>query len=220
MNQIKLTGGAKIGMVSASWPFAILKVSRERLDLNATIVGRYVFRPGDIVSVEPYGIIPVIGRGIKINHRVPNYKKKVIFWSFVNPDELIRRIRQTGFLDNTAGPDAQTDDGIVTARQKQGGFPIRVPYAIAAVVIWNVLFMIDFIDITGSGTKNFGPGKGVMAALGFLFFASVLLLISKKFRKLVLKEGRDLEDISRFLYFIIFISGFMLLSFISFAGIQ
>lgn len=220
MNQITLTGGAKIGMVSASWPFARLKVSRERLDLNATIVGHYVFKPGDIVSIEPYGIIPVIGRGIKINHRVADYKKKVIFWSFVNPDELIRRIRQTGFLDNTAGPGAQADAGMITARQKQGGFPIRVPYAIAAVVIWNVLLVMDFIRNASSGIEYFGPGKGAIAALAFVFISSVLLRVSGRFRKLVLKDGRGLEDLGMFLYFIIFISGFMLLSFISFAGIN
>lgn len=37
MTQLNLTGGARIGMANATWPFASLKVTRERLDLNASI---------------------------------------------------------------------------------------------------------------------------------------------------------------------------------------
>jgi hypothetical protein len=52
MTDIKFTGGARIGMANATWPFASLKVSKDRLDLNATIVGNLVFRPADIISIE------------------------------------------------------------------------------------------------------------------------------------------------------------------------
>ena len=102
MTELNLTGGARIGMANATWPFASLKVTKERLDLNATIVGNLVFRPEDIVSIEPYYMIPILGQGIKINHRIPKYKEKVIFWTFKNPNEVIRQIKQTGFLDNSS----------------------------------------------------------------------------------------------------------------------
>jgi hypothetical protein len=86
--------------MNATWPFAVLKVSKDRLQLNATILGKLVFKADDIISIEPFGSIPIIGRGIKINHRVNKYNKKVIFWSFENPKTLIDKIKQTGFLSN------------------------------------------------------------------------------------------------------------------------
>ena len=95
MTQLNLTGGARIGMANATCPFASLKVTNDRLDLNATIVGNLVFKPEEIISIEPYYMIPIIGQGIKINHRIPKYKENVIFWTFKNPNEVIGQIKQT-----------------------------------------------------------------------------------------------------------------------------
>ena len=57
--EIKKTGGARIGMMNATWPFATLKVNKNRLELNATILGNLVFTPQDIISIESYGLVPV-----------------------------------------------------------------------------------------------------------------------------------------------------------------
>jgi len=54
MNQFQLTGGARIGMLHASWPFATLTVTNERLDLNASLIGTYSFT-ADQLFHEPYG---------------------------------------------------------------------------------------------------------------------------------------------------------------------
>jgi len=59
MTQLNFTGRARIGMANATWPFASLKVTKVRLDLNATIVGNLVFRPEDIISIEPYYMMPI-----------------------------------------------------------------------------------------------------------------------------------------------------------------
>ena len=56
-------------------------------------------------------------------------------------------------------------------------------------------------------------GMGVQSALGFVFGTGLLLLISEPFRQLVLKEGRTLNDIKKFIYFLLLISGVMLLQF-------
>lgn len=210
MTEVKFTGGARIGMANATWPFASLKVTKDRLDLNATIVGNLVFRPADIISIEPYS--GGMSSGLKINHRVPKYKDKVIFWTFKNPNEIIRQIQQTGFLDNTTSILNQTDSDIISERQKQGGFPIKTPFAVAVVVIWNVLFLFDFLDFFKGNTEGIPLGNGVKMALGFVLMTAILILISGGFRKLVLKEGRELKDVSKFLYFIIFICGFMLIN--------
>ena len=218
MTEIKFTGGARIGMANATWPFASLKVTQDRLDLNATIVGNLVFRPDDIISIEPYS--GGLSSGLKINHRVPKYKDKVIFWTFKNPNEIIRQIRQTGFLDNTSSTSNQHDSDIIAERQKQGGFPIKTPFAIAIVVIWNILFLKDFLSSTSADSNGIPFGNGVISALGIVFLTCLFILVSKGFRKLVLREGRELQDISKFLYFIMFICGFMMITFMMISNLQ
>jgi len=64
--EIKKTGGARVGMFNATWPFATLKVNSSKLELSTGFMGKFVFRSEDISSIEPYGLIPFLGRGIKI----------------------------------------------------------------------------------------------------------------------------------------------------------
>ena len=210
MTEIKFTGGARIGMANATWPFASLKVTKDRLELNATIIGNLVFRPADIISIEPFS--GGMSSGLKINHRVPKYKDMVIFWTFKNPNEIIHQIRQTGFLDNNSST-TQANSDIIEARQKQGGFPVKLPFAIGIVVIWNILFIMDFLK---NDSESVPLGNGAIGALGIVFLSCLLTLFSKDFRKIVLKEGRELKDISRFLYFLMFISGMMMISILTF----
>lgn len=98
MKELKLTGGARVGMFNASFPFATLKVNQDRLELKVSMIGKLIFQVSDIISIEPYTIIPLIGQGIKINHTVADYKQQVIFWTFKNPRALIRQIEATGFI--------------------------------------------------------------------------------------------------------------------------
>jgi hypothetical protein len=209
MTRLNLTGGARIGMANATWPFASLKVSKDRLDLNTGIVGNLTFKPSDIISIEPYS--GFLSSGLKINHKVSKYKDKVIFWTFKNPNEIIRQIQQTGFLDNKSNIDSKTDN-IITERQKQGGFPIKLPFAIAVIVIWNLLFLIDFFGFSNGNSEDVLFGNGIKMALVFVLVISILTLSSSGFRKIVLKEGRGLKDIHKFLYLIIFICAFMLIN--------
>jgi len=220
MTKLNLTGGARVGMANATWPLASLKVDKDRLDLNATVVGNLTFRPEDVISIEPYYMIPIIGQGVKINHRIQKYKDKVIFWTLKNPNEVIRQIEQTGFLDNSSSEISQEDSELIAQRQKQGGFPIKTPFAIAIVVIWNILFLKDFLSSTSSDSNGIPFGNGVISALGLVFLTCLLTLISKGFRKIILKEGRELQDISKFLYFIMFICGFMLFTFLMISNMQ
>jgi hypothetical protein len=212
MQHIKFTGGARIGMANATWPFASLEITKDRLDLNATIIGNLVFRPEDIISIEPYS--GIMSSGLKINHRVPKYKDRIVFWTFKNPNEVIRQIRQTGFLDNESSSSSQPDSDMIAERQKQGGFPVKTPFAVAVVVIWNILFIKDFLGSTSADSNGLPIGNGAISALGLVFLACLLMLVSKGFRKLVLKEGRELQDISKFLYFIMVICGFMMFTFL------
>ncbi len=98
MHYYELRGGARIGIFNASYPLAKLSVNRSELEIKAFLIGHLVFKPTDIISIERHVVIPFIGQGIKINHTVGKYKKKVIFWTFKDLDQVIQNIKRTGFL--------------------------------------------------------------------------------------------------------------------------
>ena len=168
-------------MANATFPFATLKVNKDKLELNASIVGNLTFQASDIISIEPYTMIPILGQGIKINHKVTNYKERVIFWTFKDPNSVIRQIKETGFLNNQNSSEQKINRAIIE-KQAQGGFPIKKGFVI-----------------------------GVFTAIGLLFLTALFTLISADFRRLILKEGRELNDIKKFAIFAIIISGFILL---------
>lgn len=210
MNELQLTGGARVGMANATFPFATLKVNKERLELNASIVGNLTFQPADIISIEPYTMIPILGQGIKINHRVSTYKEKVIFWTFKDPSSVVRQIQETGFLSNENQTNQKIDRTIID-KQAKGGFPIKKGFAIGVFVVWNLLFLTDFIPFFLGEKEGIPIGNGVLIAIGLLFLTALFSLVSADFRRLILKEGRELSDIKKFAIFAMIISGFMLL---------
>ncbi len=207
-----LTGGVRIGMANASYPFADLYVDKGILKINASIVGNLVFQPKDIISIEPYTAIPIIGNGIKINHRIENYDSKVIFWTFKNPSFVIDKIERTGFLQNIDS-EISIDDLEVLKRQNEGGFPIKKSVAIFFIVVWNLLFLSDILPFFYKGEEGLPIGIGMNSAVGLAFLSSILVIVSEPFRKIILKENRNFEDIKKFAYFIAFITGVMFISF-------
>lgn len=208
-----LTGGARIGMANASYPFANLYVDKNVLKIDASIVGNLVFQPKDIIELKPHMAFPVIGNGIKVIHRIEKYNSEVIFWTLKDPKTVIREIEKTGFLENT-NSNLTDDDLEILQRQNQGGFPIKKPVVIFFVVVWNLLFLSAIIPVfLHPEGKGFQFGIGINVALGLVFITSVLMVISKGFSKLILKEGRDFNDIKKFIYFLIILTGMLFVSF-------
>lgn len=211
MDELQLTGGARIGRANISIPLATLTVSKERMELNASIVGNLTFQPADITSIEPYNFLPVIGQGVKINHRVPTYKEKVIFWSLKDPMAIIKQIEGTGFLGNQAALSPQMAQGVMK-RQAEGGFPIKRGAAIAVVVFWNLLFLADVVPFILEQKQGSPIGAGMLTAIGLVFLIALLSLVAADFRRLILKEGRGKDDIKRFAIFLLILMGVMFVS--------
>lgn len=104
--------------------------------------------------------------------------------------------------------------------QENGNSPIKRNAIFLAVVLWNILCMIDWIPFWLNDKKEGIPlGVGTKLAVGSLLAASIFTLTSEQFRKLVLKEDRELADVKKLLYFLIAISGLFLLM-LSFADLQ
>jgi hypothetical protein len=208
-----LTGGARIGMANASFPFASLYVDPTVLKINASIIGHLVFQPKDIISIQPFTSFPIVGRGIKITHRVANYSSEVIFWTLKNPNTVLTEIEKTGFLSNTSS-DVSAQDLEILKQQQEGGFPIKKSAVLFYIAAWNILFLTDIIPSFFYGkTESPFHGAGIPVALGLVFFSSLLVLISKSFQKLILKENCTLASFKKFVYFLAFISGILCIAF-------
>lgn len=208
MSELQLTGGARIGMANVTIPFATLKVNKTQLELNASIVGNLTFQASDIISITPYSMIPIFGQGIKINHNVPNYKEKVIFWTFKDPHSVVAQIKATGFLANHNLTEQRIDRNIIE-KQAKGGFPFKKGFVLGAIVVWNLLFLSDIVSFFMSEKV----GNGILTAIGFLFLTALFSLISSNFRQLILKEETEWNNIKKFVIFVMIISGFILLQF-------
>ncbi len=211
MSSVNETGGAKIGWANVTWPFASLHVTETELILNATIVGKLIFTPSDIKSIEVFDYLPFIGQGIKINHHVESYKNHVVFWTFKNPVALIQEIKKTGFLDHQTKSSTENSFKI-SEMQKTGGFPLKLTFAIAVIVLWNLLSFIDMKALIQDGKLLVGFGKGFLLSTGVILLTSLLMLISPGFQKVALKEGREIKDFSKFIYFIMLIVGILFIS--------
>lgn len=209
MDELNLTGGAKIGMWSSSYPFATLKVNKNHLELNTSLVGNLIFQPSDIITLEASSGFSFIGGGMKIIHRVPAYKKKVVFRTLKDPKEVIKQIQKTGFLDGASSHQKENYQAIVD-KQTKGGFPVKTGVVIGFIILWNLLFLVDFIPFFLDNSYGFPLGKGVIAGVSILFLAALLGLVSKDTGRLILKEGRDIDTIKRFAISTLFISGLLL----------
>lgn len=207
---LKFTGGAKIGIANATYPFATLKVYENTLELNASLIGNLVFKTADIISIEAYRSLPLIGKGIKIKHKVKTYDQEVIFWTLTNPESILNKIKESGFLENNNNEKTDKTKEIM-AKQNQGSFPLKTSVGITFVGLWNLLLIFDLVNVIRNPTNKVMLGMGTRGALSLIFISSLLALIFNSFRQLILKEGRQLEDIKKFAIFIMLISGFMLL---------
>jgi hypothetical protein len=76
--------------------FAKLTVSLDLLTIAS--LSKYDFAPDQVVSIEPYGSIPVFARGIRIRHNRNDYPENVIFWCVGSRDETLRQIEKSGCL--------------------------------------------------------------------------------------------------------------------------
>ena len=192
--EISARGGARIGWLNATWPLARLTANRSSLSLKVLIFGNYQFSPENVVSLEKYGLIPFLWQGIRIHHNIQEYPSKIVFWCLGSTDHLIRRIKESGFIES----------GRMHGQEKRSGFPMRWLPIVLMVVLWNALFLADEKYRTG---KEFGPG----VLLALLLFTIIPLGIKyyKPLQRIFMKEGRDPKEMGAWLNFLPILCGSM-----------
>ena len=195
--KLKVTGGAEMGWVNATWPFARLSATREELVLSAGFLGSYSFKPGEVVALEARGTIPLAGRSVRIVHANPAYPEKMVFWCFGSPQKLIDQILGLGFRPS-ASP---------LLVPKRGGMAFRWSFLIALFVVWNALFLLD-----GHGTwgerRQMGPLS--LLAMALMLCAALGMLFSRRFSALALKPGRSVSEVRPLIMLILAIGAIFL----------
>lgn len=193
--EIKLMGGARVGWINASWPFASLNVTPSKIALNS-LLGKYEFRPEDVTSFEATGTLPLIGRGIKINHNNTDYPEKMIFWTTKKPENLIDDIRTLGFSPR----------GTQSAAMRDRGFPIRWQAIIIFVVLWNAFMLLDMYR---DGTFHPKPDRFAWLATVFVFILSIAIWKSEMIKNAIMSSGHKPTEIKSFLYLVTLVTGFL-----------
>ena len=196
MNELKVRGGARVGWLNATWPFATLTATSRQLSLAAAFSGTFDFAPGEVAALEVHGSIPLLGTGLRIVHTRPDYPPNLIFWCFGNPRKLIERIEALGFMPRA--PRAQVPE--------RSGLPVRWSFIIALLVMWNGLFLMDgFVPWQRRG----GPGIYVMLAVSLLVATALALRLSPRVQALVLKPGREFSEIRPVVNLVLLVCGLM-----------
>jgi hypothetical protein len=191
------TGGARVGWMNASWPLAHLTATPERLAIWVFLSGTYEFAPSQVVAIERYVMIPVLGWGVRIVHCRADYPRQFVFWYLDSPESILQGIRDAGFLPVASAAEFPP----------RRGFPLRWSAILGAIVVWNGLFTIDYLRSHGDALQ---PGPFILLALFFAFALSVATLKSPKIQRCVLKPGRDIGEIRAVVGLLAFISGIML----------
>ena len=84
--------------MNATWPLALLTATRSELVLKVSLVGTYIFKPEQVRKIEPYGLIPYFGKGVRISHEVEGYPEKIVFWCLcADPRPLVNQLMQLGY---------------------------------------------------------------------------------------------------------------------------
>jgi hypothetical protein len=198
--QLKVTGGARIGWVNATWPFARLTASAEQLSVSGKLIGSYTFSPDQVAALEPYRSIPIVGSGVRIIHTVQSYPEKMIFWCFGSPEGLIRQIADLGFRPSASVAQMRHRDGIA----------FRWLFVFLVVAVWNALFLADgFVP----WQQPKGPGLYTLLAIVLLFLTAVGLNVSKPFQSWALKPGRSVSEIRALAILVLVVSAILLVTF-------
>ncbi len=183
-----------VGWVSASG-FVKLLVSADKLELRVGFLGRYAFRPEQVVSVTR--VSWMLYRGIRIEHCIPSYPRQIIFWYRANPEALLKRIRESGFEPRAPA----------SAIPIRSGLAIRWQAILIGFAVWTSLPFI------AERLQAFTATAWILLMLNpaLLFFFSFWTPRSAALQRMIVSEGRNPGEIKPLLNLFALLSGIGLL---------
>ncbi len=91
-SQFSQIGGARIGFINATWPFARLSADRDAIALRCLL--KFTFPRDQIIALSRYR--GFTSTGLQIEHRVPRYPGFMLFWTF-NFERLKAELETLGY---------------------------------------------------------------------------------------------------------------------------
>ncbi len=179
-------GGAYVGGIIAPWPLAHVQVSPEAITVD--FLGQYRFAPADVVTLESVGTLPLLTTGIRIHHHRADYPEMfVIYCSPRARAALLQALRDAGY---TTGRPA--------VPQPARGFPVRTQALVAALLAWNLVFVMGKLPAGIDGA----PAHSELEQAFYALLAPVLVLLvaslaprSRRIQRFLLRAGRQLGEI-------------------------
>lgn len=183
---MSLRGGAFVGGIVAPWPLARIEVSPGMLSI--CFLGQYRFAPADVLAVEAVGNLPLLTTGVRIHHHRADYPEMLVLYCSPRArGALLQALRDAGFT--TGRPAVPTP-----AR----GFPVRTKALVAALLAWNVMFVMGKLPAGIDGN----PVHSQMEQAFYALMAPVLVLLvaslaprSRRIQRFLLRAGRQLGEI-------------------------
>ncbi|MTB52658.1 hypothetical protein [Lewinella sp. W8] len=204
MRELQLRGGLRVGRINTSAPLVKLTVNHQELEIAAGLSGHFVFRPEDIIRLEPQTIFPVLGKRVKIVHRNPDYPADILFLTFRDPETLITDIRKTGFLAG-ANPELSANDERILEKQKSAsGFPFKTLFFVGMVLLYNLGPLYYLISSGGDlRMEKVGPYFSLGGLL--LVTIGIGLLLSEPLRHWAFRAGTPRKRMNTYIYVVIVI---------------
>lgn len=202
MRQLQLRGGLRVGRVNTSVPLVKLTVDHDELEISGGLSGHFTFRPEDIIRLEGHSIFPLLGRRIKIVHRVPHYPGDIHFLTFRQPEVLLEEIRKTGFLASINPAITPEDERIMAQQKKASRFPLNLLFVLGLLGLYHAGI---FYYLINSGGNIRVEEMGNYFSLGGLLVIAVGigLLISEPLRKIAFRPGATTQQAKSSIYVLI-----------------
>lgn len=91
------TGGARINLFNATWPFAKLRIEESGLMLKVVVSGTFDFPKFSISSIRKHGVIPVFSDGLQIKHDIEGYPDLIVFWCLGQRERILKELKRDGY---------------------------------------------------------------------------------------------------------------------------
>jgi hypothetical protein len=203
-NCLEYNIGVKAGYCRMVYPVGRLTVSENCLEINAFLLGNFVLSKFNITEFS------IIGKGlfglnaIEISHNISKYPRKIVIYTYRDPIELIRVLRDFSCNENSHKDKDRRISERIIEMQEQGSLPMKRVFLLLYSVFLILTVAYDINNIFFSDTINYKAfAWGTSTFYLITIFISIGLLFSNRIRNIFLKKGRQQMHVSRTLFIVI-----------------
>lgn len=189
MKSFIFKGGVRSGIAEMGYPFAELYADFGKIEIQ-TYVESIIFSPADVIDIIPYSGFST--NGIRIIHRKYNIPEKIIFWTVDQPEIVIKKIRETGFMENVPTYKSESDSETLRKAQ-QSSYPLEIH---GFFLILGLFFLMMNTSISMHSNWNKSTSTTIVITILLSIILSIsLMYTSASFRKMITKQDHNLKTI-------------------------